>query len=62
MFTLNNCWTNASTLVVKDSPATMNECYLSKDKTFSDWVTEANTAWNSSEYEFNADGTINVKK
>lgn len=62
LFTLNNCWTNASTLVVKDSPATMNECYLSKDKTFSDWVTEANTAWNSSEYEFNADGTINVKK
>ena len=61
LFTLNNCWTNASSLVIKDSKATINECYLSKDKAFGEWVTEANTAWNSSEYEFNADGTINVK-
>ena len=60
-YTMNNCWTNASTLVIKDSQATMNNCYLSKDKTFSEWVTEANEAWSSSEYEFNADGTINVK-
>lgn len=60
-YTLNNCWTNASELVVKGSQATMNKCYLFKDKPFSEWVTEANEAWSSSEYEFNADGTINVK-
>lgn len=60
-YTLNNCWTNASELVVKGSKVTMNKCYLFKDKPFSEWVTEANEAWGSSEYEFNADGTINVK-
>lgn len=60
-YTLNNCWTNASELVVKGSQATMNKCYLFKDKPFSEWVTEANEAWSSSEYEFNADGTINIK-
>ena len=61
-YTLNNCWTNASELVVKGSQANLNKCYLIKDKPFSEWVTEANTAWGSTEYEFNADGTINVKK
>lgn len=61
-YTLNNCWTNASTLVVNGSKATLSECSLSKDKPFSEWVTEANAAWNSSEYEFNNDGTIKVKK
>ena len=61
-YTMNNCWSNASTLVVNGSLATINYCYLSKDKPFSEWVTEANTAWGSTEYEFNADGTINVKK
>ncbi len=60
-YTLNNCWTNASELVVKGSKATMNKCYLFKDKPFSEWVTDANTAWGSTEYEFNADGTIKVK-
>ena len=61
IYTMKNCWTNASTLVVNGSKATMNKCYLFKDKPFSEWVTEANEAWGSSEYEFNADGTINVK-
>ena len=60
-YTLNNCWTNASELVVKGSKATMNKCYLFKDKPFSEWVTEANTAWGSTEYEFNNEGAI-VKK
>lgn len=61
LFTLNNCWTNASELVIKGSKATLNECSLSKDKPFNEWVTDANTAWGSTEYEFNADGTIKVK-
>lgn len=60
-YTMNNCWSNASTLVVNGSQANINYCYLSKDKPFSEWVTEANTAWGSAEYEFNADGAI-VKK
>ena len=60
-YTLNNCWTNASELVVKGSQANLNKCYLIKDKPFSEWVTEANTAWGSAEYEFNVDGAI-VKK
>lgn len=61
MYTMKNCWTNASTLVVNGSKATLNECSLSKDKPFNEWVTDANTAWGSTEYEFNADGTIKVK-
>lgn len=60
MYTMKNCWTNASTLVVNGSKATLNECSLSKDKPFNEWVTDANTAWGSTEYEFNADGTIKV--
>ena len=60
-YTMNNCWSNASTLVVNGSLATINYCYLSKDKPFIEWVTEANTAWGSAEYKFNADGAI-VKK
>lgn len=58
IYTMKNCWTNASTLVVDGSKATLNECSLSKDKPFSEWVTLANTAWGSTEYEFNTDGTI----
>lgn len=61
IYTMKNCWTNASTLVVNGSKATLSECSLSKDKPFSEWVTVANTAWGSTEYEFNADGTIKVK-
>lgn len=62
-FTLNNCWTNATTLLVSGNKnVTPNNCYKQDDnKSFNEWVTEANTAWGSAEYEFNADGTI-VKK
>ena len=60
-FTLNNCWTNADNLI-SSTAVTPNKCYKKADKKpFSEWVTEANEAWGSSEYEFNADGTINVK-
>lgn len=64
LFTLNNCWTNATTLLVSGNKnVTPNNCYKQDDnKSFNEWVTEANNAWNSSEYAFNADGTINVKK
>ena len=61
IYTMNNCWTNASTLVVNGSKATLNNCYLSTVKPFSEWVTDANTAWGSTEYQFNNEGTI-VKK
>lgn len=61
-FTLNNCWTNADNLI-SSTAVTPNKCYKKADKKpFSEWVTEANTAWGSTEYEFNKDGTINVKK
>ncbi|CCZ11525.1 gLUG motif-containing protein [Prevotella sp. CAG:1092] len=61
-FTLNNCWTNADNLI-SSTAVTPNKCYKKADKKpFSEWVTEANTAWGSTEYKFNADGTINVKK
>ena len=61
-FTLNNCWTNADNLI-SSTAVTPNKCYKKADKKpFSEWVTEANAAWNSSEYEFNNDGTIKVKK
>lgn len=64
LFTLNNCWTNATTLLVSGNEnVTPNNCYKKADnKSFSEWVTEANAAWGSTEYEFNADGTIKVKK
>lgn len=62
-YILNNCWTNADNDVIKSSVATITNSYKKADnKSFSEWVTEANTAWGSTEYEFNADGTINVKK
>lgn len=61
-YILNNCWTNADNDVIKDSVATITNSYKKADnKSFSEWVTEANTAWGSAEYEFNADGAI-VKK
>lgn len=61
-YTMNNCWSNADNYVIKDSEATITYCYKKADnKPFSEWVTEANTAWGSAEYEFNADGAI-VKK
>lgn len=63
LFTLNNCWTNATTLLVSGNKnVTPNNCYKQDDnKSFNEWVTEANTAWGSAEYEFNAYGAI-VKK
>lgn len=62
-YILNNCWTNADNDVIKGSVATITNSYKKADnKSFSEWVTEANTAWGSTEYEFNTDGTINVKK
>lgn len=63
LFTLNNCWTNATTLLVSGNKnVTPNNCYKQDDnKPFSEWVTEANTAWGSTEYEFNNEGVI-VKK
>lgn len=61
-YTMNNCWTNADNDVIKGSEATITDSYKKADnKPFSEWVTEANTAWNSTEYEFNAEGAI-VKK
>ena len=59
---LNNCWTNADNDVIKGSVATITNSYKKADnKPFSEWVTEANAAWGSTEYEFNAEGAI-VKK
>lgn len=61
-YTMNNCWTNADNDVIKGSVATITNSYKKADnKPFSEWVTEANTAWGSTEYEFNAEGAI-VKK
>ena len=61
-YILNNCWTNADNDVIKGSVATITNSYKKADnKSFSEWVTEANTAWGSTEYKFNADGTINER-
>lgn len=58
-FKLNYCWTNADNLI-SSTAVTPNNCYKKADnKLFSEWVT---AAWGSTEYEFNADGTIKVKK
>lgn len=61
-YILNNCWTNADNDVIKGSVATITNSYKKADnKPFSEWVIEANTAWGSTEYEFNNEGAI-VKK
>lgn len=61
-YIFNNCWTNADNDVIKGSVATITNSYKKADnKPFSEWVTEANAAWGSTEYEFNAEGAI-VKK
>lgn len=64
-YTLNNCWTDASKLnTTQTTPGyVIKESYTSAQKpNLLDMIEGMNTAWNSTEYEFNADGTIKVKK
>ena len=64
-YTLNNCWTDASKLnTTQTTPGyVIKESYTSAQKpNLLDMIEGMNAAWNSSEYKFNTDGTINVTK
>ena len=64
-FTIDHCWTNASQLNVTTAKPNfvVTNSYNSKQQpNLSNMIEGMNTAWNSSEYAFNTDGTINVKK
>lgn len=65
MYVLNNCWTDASKLNVTQATPNYevtNSKTSKEEPNLSNMIEGMNTAWNSTEYEFNADGTINVKK
>lgn len=64
-YILNNCWTDASKLNMTQATPDyeVTNSKTSKDEpNLSNMIEGMNTAWGSTEYEFNADGTINVKK
>lgn len=64
-YTIDHCWTNASKLNVTQATPNhkVTNSKTSKDEpNLSNMIEGMNNAWNSSEYAFNTDGTINVKK
>lgn len=65
MYVLNNCWTDASKLNVTQATPNYevtNSKTSKEEPNLSNMIEGMNTAWGSTEYEFNADGTIKVKK
>lgn len=62
-FTLTKCWyeiTDTKAKPIYSTEATA-EYKSSKDTELSGYISEMNTAWGSSTYEFNTDGTIKTK-
>lgn len=63
-YTIDNCWTDASKLNVTQATPNYevtNSKTSKEEPNLSNMIEGMNTAWGSSEYEFNADGAI-VKK
>ncbi len=64
-YILDNCWTDASKLNVTQATPNYkvtNSKTSKEEPNLSNMIEGMNNAWNSSEYAFNTDGTINVKK
>lgn len=64
-YTIDHCWTNASKLNVTQATPNYkvtNSKTSKEEPNLSNMIEGMNNAWNSSEYAFNTDGTINVKK
>lgn len=62
-YTINYCW--ADKVYYKGFAysvnAVINECKIASDVALEQFYTDMNTAWGSSTYEFNSDGTIKTK-
>lgn len=63
LFTLNYCWadTTYGSGFYKSTTATANNCKIASEVTLGQFYKDMNTAWGSSTYEFNSDGTIKTK-
>lgn len=63
LFTLNYCWADVKygAGFYKATHATANECKIASEVTLGQFYKDMNTAWGSSTYEFNSDGTIKTK-
>lgn len=64
-YTIDHCWTNASKLNVTQATPNYkvtNSKTSKEEPNLSNMIEGMNNAWNSSEYAFNTDGTINVRK
>lgn len=64
-YTIDHCWTNASKLNVTQATPNYkvtNSKTSKEEPNLSNMIEGMNNAWHSSEYAFNTDGTINVKK
>lgn len=62
-YTIDHCWTNASKLNVTQATPNYkvtNSKTSKEEPNLSNMIEGMNNAWNSSEYAFNTDGTINV--
>lgn len=65
-YSVSNCWTSLDRVVIAGDKITGNNvvvtnCIVQKSKALKVFVSEMNTAWDSTAYEFNADGTIKTK-
>lgn len=65
-YSVSNCWTSLDKVVIAgknitENNAVVTNCITKKSKALKDFVSEMNTAWDSTAYEFNADGTIKTK-
>lgn len=63
LFTLNYCWadTTYGSGFYKSTTATANNCKIASEESLDSFYSKMNTAWKSSTYEFNSDGTIKPK-
>ena len=65
-YSVRDCWTSLDKVVIAGNNFTetnvvVSNCIVKKSKALKDFVSEMNTAWDSTAYEFNADGTIKTK-
>lgn len=62
VYKVNTCWSDEQKKFKVSSAATEVDCKSGTDVKLEDMISSMNTAWSSSAYEFNNDGTIKVKE
>lgn len=61
VYTVGNCWTSLNYIIPDGTGATVENCIVKSATPLKDFISDMNTAWGSSGYEFAADGTIKTK-